>query len=177
MSQDHAEDFAKAPEYRVDGPKPDAEGAEAGARAPRLAAQAANPMGMNIGRSRPGARSCFSPWRRSRSLTLEFPAVGMTTRNSNNGPTSRRFQPSRLSRRRRAEGRAKSSCPATSRPLSAPPFMGKRAAMSKNGARTSAPKFVRARCWPSWTRPNSTSASLSRKANSRRPRRTSDWRK
>ena len=32
MSEDHAEDFAAAPEYRVDNPKPPAEGPEAGAK-------------------------------------------------------------------------------------------------------------------------------------------------
>src|SRR5271169_1047494 len=45
MSEDHAEDFAVAPEYRVDVPKPHAEGAEAGAKGPEARGADGEPDG------------------------------------------------------------------------------------------------------------------------------------
>ena len=108
MSQDRAEARSQVPQAQTQ--------ARAQAQAPTADAWRPCPIRKNAGRSRPGARSCSWRWRRSLSLTAEFPGAGATTKSSSNGRWSRPFQRSRWSRRTREAKPANSCCRAMSTP-------------------------------------------------------------
>ena len=124
MSQDHAEDFAVAPEY-ASMARASPDGAEVNAKAPD--AHGADPE------REPKEQKPVKVWRAILILiigaaavaTPGFPGAGKTTRSSNNGPRSRPSRRSRWLRRNTAAKPASSCCRAMSTPFRPPPFMAR----------------------------------------------------